>query len=702
MTIVEAMAQLAMEKSPAQTVRDDRALVWTVKSLANDAELQSFVETIPDVLWGPDRRRHAYAAHIERLLNNPELSLAARIENFLRSCDSGLLSIEDSRRRRIICFKAMWAIASLSGVSESRTHPTSRVSHFSWGPIHRFMFDAQHDTRPYAISVHALLQWSVFCDMTYGLAQYQANINGNAIQDWVAIEKGGVSGLLGVTDKIETFFWKTNIDILGQSLMKSVGGAARFDLAAREFRGVLSRLIFFDYLALSGRYLNSVPYQWEKTLNMIRPTDSESAPFSDIVMPLERALDEVIFSHQVEFDSMKNMDWVDTITHNLFKYWQPDEPRRIPSAIIRYLNARKDDDALQGFFRETGRNNYLWSSLPTTLSSVQNADEIMTATWRTTSLGWGPVVSLYDSLIQALERVEPSPTTFSVIVMVKARVLFGLLYGNEPGIFPLRHAVLPTETSIDIPSDLLDAPSIPETHEGFQYKNNRISEARLALLAEFLGACTHDFLPYKAAETVRHISYAPRGPIHPSYQIQLAEGMHNVLALVKSEPRHAELLEELIHSEIFNMYANHVGYAWLKDPEARKTIQGTLKEYASKPSSGPVLTRVEAIVQNLESLHSLQTDPPSSSLHPLQMDPPSSSLHPLQTEPPALSLHPLQTDPPSLSLHPLQTDSPSSSFPLQNNPPSASLHLLQTNPPSTSLHPVQRDSPSSSSSSLPR
>ncbi|KAJ7239882.1 hypothetical protein C8J57DRAFT_1563230, partial [Mycena rebaudengoi] len=113
LTIVEAMALVAMEKSPAQTVRDDRALVWTVKSLADDAELQPFVEAIPDVIWGPKKRRHVYAPHIERLLNNPELHLAARIESLLRSCDSEL-SIEDSRRRLIICFKAMWTIASLS------------------------------------------------------------------------------------------------------------------------------------------------------------------------------------------------------------------------------------------------------------------------------------------------------------------------------------------------------------------------------------------------------------------------------------------------------------------------------------------------------------------------------------------------------------------------------------------------------------
>ncbi|KAJ7110988.1 hypothetical protein C8R44DRAFT_933907 [Mycena epipterygia] len=62
-TIVEAMARTAIEASTKRSARDYRALVWTMKSLIDDAELEPFMETIPDLLWGPTDRRSTYEEH---------------------------------------------------------------------------------------------------------------------------------------------------------------------------------------------------------------------------------------------------------------------------------------------------------------------------------------------------------------------------------------------------------------------------------------------------------------------------------------------------------------------------------------------------------------------------------------------------------------------------------------------------------------
>ncbi|KAJ7197375.1 hypothetical protein GGX14DRAFT_667893, partial [Mycena pura] len=179
-TIVDAMAQQAMEKSPARSVRDTRALVWTMKSLADDAELEPFIEAIPDVLWGPKQRRFAYNADIKRLLDTPGLKVHTRIEGVLRSCDSGLLSVEGSRRRRILCFKAMWAIASLPFAFES---PLSTVSTFSWRPAMLSITRAEHEMRHYLISVRALLQRSTLFDVNLDLDLLQANVNAGRFPD---------------------------------------------------------------------------------------------------------------------------------------------------------------------------------------------------------------------------------------------------------------------------------------------------------------------------------------------------------------------------------------------------------------------------------------------------------------------------------------------------------------------------------------
>jgi hypothetical protein len=57
-TLVEAMSHTAMETSKQRSDRDHKALVWTMKSLADNTELEPFVEAIPDILWGPTGRRH--------------------------------------------------------------------------------------------------------------------------------------------------------------------------------------------------------------------------------------------------------------------------------------------------------------------------------------------------------------------------------------------------------------------------------------------------------------------------------------------------------------------------------------------------------------------------------------------------------------------------------------------------------------------
>ncbi|KAF7368259.1 hypothetical protein MVEN_00146500 [Mycena venus] len=119
-TMLDATARTATENSTERTERDQKALFWTLKSLSDDAELEPFVEGIPDLLWGPSQRRHAYEQSILRLVHHPDAQLHKRIINLLGSCESGLLSLKDNERRRITCYKALWAVGSLA----KRTYPT--------------------------------------------------------------------------------------------------------------------------------------------------------------------------------------------------------------------------------------------------------------------------------------------------------------------------------------------------------------------------------------------------------------------------------------------------------------------------------------------------------------------------------------------------------------------------------------------------
>ncbi|KAJ7435327.1 hypothetical protein FB451DRAFT_1004833, partial [Mycena latifolia] len=111
--MVKAMFYAATQPSDDRWARDHRALIWTMKSLADDNELEPFVDAIPDVLWGPRHRLHTYEEHFRHLTDNPELQVLFRINRLLHNCDTGLLSPEVIKHRRIACYKALWAIASL-------------------------------------------------------------------------------------------------------------------------------------------------------------------------------------------------------------------------------------------------------------------------------------------------------------------------------------------------------------------------------------------------------------------------------------------------------------------------------------------------------------------------------------------------------------------------------------------------------------
>ncbi|KAJ6561677.1 hypothetical protein B0H19DRAFT_1142298 [Mycena capillaripes] len=98
-TMVEAMSRSAMDSCDERSERDYKALVWTMKSLTDDGELEPFVEAIPDLLWGPIYRRRSYENHIQGLLRDPEVQLLHRIGALLSSCDTGILSLGASQRR---------------------------------------------------------------------------------------------------------------------------------------------------------------------------------------------------------------------------------------------------------------------------------------------------------------------------------------------------------------------------------------------------------------------------------------------------------------------------------------------------------------------------------------------------------------------------------------------------------------------------
>ncbi|KAJ7456137.1 hypothetical protein FB451DRAFT_1277060, partial [Mycena latifolia] len=187
--------------------------------------------------------------------------------------------------------------------------------------------------------------------------------------------------------------------------------------------------------------------------------------------------------------------------------------------------------------------------------------------------------------------------------MVKARALDNLLDLPDPS--SLTHRLFPTETVLAIPTEFLasemDDPLL------MNLLPNRIAEAKIALLSEFLERCNSDSTPYRALDTIRYIgAVAVRSEIHDTHQIHLANHMHRLL-----DTGDPELLDTVINCGIFDLYAGPphidtpIGYplrhTWLDNTSARVEIQDTLSRYLESAPKAPA--RAEGILRGLERLH---------------------------------------------------------------------------------------------------
>jgi hypothetical protein len=55
-TMVEGVFRQAIKRSKNRSAQDQQALIWTVKSLQDDNEVEPLIEAIPVVLWAPEQK----------------------------------------------------------------------------------------------------------------------------------------------------------------------------------------------------------------------------------------------------------------------------------------------------------------------------------------------------------------------------------------------------------------------------------------------------------------------------------------------------------------------------------------------------------------------------------------------------------------------------------------------------------------------
>ncbi|KAK7019579.1 hypothetical protein R3P38DRAFT_2632155 [Favolaschia claudopus] len=565
-TMIAALTRAATEVSKNHEDRDRAALTWTVKSLADDTELEPFVDAIPDILWGPEGRREPYHDIIRTLVVSRHTKLGSRIVALYKSCETGLLSPTTLKRRRIICMKAIWSIGPFLSPSDlshlSRANFEKQRKNVTWDR------DTDLEIPGLAHSMWALIPWMCF--------QFDAQ---------------RIKGTLGTRTSAYTFMHMINDLWPGFPV-----DYAALENTHRHTWETAPYLNLFDYFR-SAIALHTLPYRFHSTLKFIELPQATPAP-------LRYDFDHtftVAMQNLLPTDNTPEPGWRDTLVKELRRetpYWPPEAKTdriTLHSDFLRYLNDRISDEAVSEAMTPLTRMVQLWEVFANHLETVSTAldqQNTLTAMWRLLSLGLYPPPPLVSRFLDACLGLN-IPSVPSVVAILKARhVRYSLDIKSDSPNSMDRWLVATVVPSTDTKSEHVNA--VASTSSVKHSISITGDNPYVVLYTEFLEACTRSTetvgFPHEAARTFRFINLP--GPLpHPDVvqktnQIRFAVAFRNFF----ESPLCADLRPIIVHGSLMSRHTHGKwgshGYDWwLSDPTAREIVVATLTQYAEEMAS---------------------------------------------------------------------------------------------------------------------
>ncbi|KAJ7829145.1 hypothetical protein B0H13DRAFT_2116337 [Mycena leptocephala] len=638
-TMVKAMTHTALEASPE---RDQKALVWTLKSLPGNGELQMFADALPDLLWGPHKRRYGYEDHIRHLVYNPQTRLHWRVAGLLESCNTDSLAANEIDRRKVTCYKALWTIASLaepmnfrnSSVSQELLSDYNIAVDFSAISHQLCQKSRNHETDSlafYSLSASTMMEWSTFHYIKAQLLQLREDLNSHSSKGTNTNASDIHQAWLSVRAKHSLLHMDSLVSIYPESGSDEIAQLCYHIDTLLNFPA----LILAQYFTSSAA-LQSLPYHWDETWPMIA-ADLDSSAFPQ---EFDSCLDYLVNATM----TTPRITVLETIISALLSLWNPTDTTPIPNTMINLLKQCNSKLDLGGVLR-SGRKieMYLWAQFaPTLVHSWKGWNEelklkVLTALWHLALLPGSPnvapaqyLISLQQTQKALWETLDISPDkhlseiTTSIILLLKFRIVSAQFVSDNGTIADalacFRDPIFPVDTAITIPDKVLMANaerriSAPYWLALYQSMACRKDEARIMFFAEFLERCTPDSFPYEAVETIGNIVIGPpKGPVHPNHQIRLANGVHATFVA------HCVtgLLNAVINCACWDLYAEQSNgkrdmadsddrRPWFDNPGARRRLQETFAEYAEKLKESTetpgVLTRLQSIQQGLSAWH---------------------------------------------------------------------------------------------------
>ncbi|KAJ7183465.1 hypothetical protein C8R46DRAFT_1344293 [Mycena filopes] len=645
-SVLNAIILSATEPSARRTDRDKKALIWTLGSLKNDHQLEVFLEAIPEIVWSPKGRRRIHDHYIHTLAAGSDMALASRMRTLLASCDSGLLSAEAATRRQITYYKALWTIASLS------------ISGNAWTPSQEdvVLFDRVHDApvAHHIVSARALAAWLSFCSFRTPVLEAMETLDVVSSREKLVVhlkntERHPVFSFLPARFRAR---WALHVRKLSnRSSALPVGDLVQSVLQKlRAFRAEIPLVILFDYLKQAAA-LDSSPYQFEHTISTLQ---LEDVPLSTAALShLHPIFSDIVTQHLTTMNSTTELHRIDSILGMLvsFSHRAATAVPTIPDAMVRYLNRRTSDAAVEHVYWKCGAK-YLWSCITAGLAndrypddgeSPENVsmDDLLAALWRLCVLPRQAVIDLStcDAALEVINsRAGTSPVSLSLIPLVKLKIYDALRFNHHTARTPrsalaqqLQHPALPTESATPIPPTLaldgLDDDTIDAQLDPlYAVLSARIAEGRVQLLASVLEACHATGVPpYDPVKTLSVLgAFAPVAPVHARHQLRFAASLQPLLSLPLAR-RRPGLLRAVLNSELFDVYATcgeteaagtrtvsgwqlrH--WPWLDEPAAREGVSRFLVgcevvfRGAAGTDAAALGERVECILDGLDYLH---------------------------------------------------------------------------------------------------
>ncbi|KAJ7447276.1 hypothetical protein B0H11DRAFT_366366 [Mycena galericulata] len=627
LSLSEVMTNDATRESPERADRDCRALIWTMKALTDDDELELFVEALPDVIWGSSGPRHSYDEQIHALLRHPDVCLIPRLEGLLRSCDGGLLPSAHRQRRQIACLKAIWAITHMTFDSEEPFYG------FDFDLfVHVENFDAT--VQPYLVSTKALARFN-FASW-YERERHRVKESVNNYRNQMGTDAPRLTDLKNIVSMFENL----------ESHSKNSAGVVKFDpdadywdhyqqlpaawmsnrgraitpSSSAEVRQWLDRLsvtlkrlntsltkIFCNFIQVASD-LDSPPYELRSTCNAMLG-DSLHISKTDM-MTIDSTFRHITSPrHLYRLKKHRAVHHIDVIAGILISLWQTcaEDSRRVDmtmfsESLLRYIGSRDIDESLVVSLGSRCDHNLLSLDISANLRRRWWPADDFKFLWRLCAFYLG-----LDTTPGPRHGLEPLALSPRLPSGFDRRTVIAVKDSAPSDILPSVVAVLEILILRSLPSQ-----SFPATGSllGWRAWMEERCETYWLILTEFLEQCcpTSLSLPYKAAETMAYIlgdSWRPQ-KVGPLLQRRFATGLLGLVQRDSENSRpHIELFQQLVDSFVFKWYTPEaVSQTTFKfdDPTAGGLVINALDHFINFASED-VIHDVRLIISNLQQQH---------------------------------------------------------------------------------------------------